>query len=792
MKLKNLKIGQKLQLYVLAVTGIVFVSAIGYISVKERQRALRDASLLIDSYAATYAEQISNSFNEDMAVVRTLSQAYYVHIDMEIEQWKPLFVDMYRQVFENNADFYALWDSWEYSHIDPEWDLPHGRLLNYHFRKDGVIGYDELERSLDGDPPLYGAAKAAGREMIWEPYPDQLDVGATGTTLMTTFTVPMFHQNRYIGLVGLDITLSRLQRMISEISPYEEAYAFLVSNKGLYAAHPNTDFLERPISENLWQDEAEHNITARISNGEQFSFSSSHEKNQAYYYTFAPVSVGETETPWSMGIAVPVGKIQQEATIQFIISVIIGIGGLAIIAFIIWLLAKSIARPVQKITELMQRLARGEIDSSMNLKLQTGDELQQMAEAFNTSINGLDEKTRFALDIGRGDLDAEITLLSDQDVLGKSLKEMQTDLRKAREEEQARQEENRIRRWSTEGYARFSEVLRKNNDNMEALTFDVIQNLVKYLDANQGGIFILNDDDQSDPVLQLQACYAYDRKKYLEKNIMPGEGLVGTCYLEGKTIYMTRIPQAYIRITSGLGDENPSALIIVPLKVNDQIFGVLELASFKEFEPYQIEFIEKIAESVASTISSVKINLRTADLLEKSQQQAEEMRAQEEEMRQNMEELHATQEEMGRKSVEMEGILNALDASSYVIEYDLAGKVINISDSYLKLLRLSKQEVIGSHHADKIDLTESQKKEYDQFWNDLSKGKTRYQEVKVNVNGSIFWLAETYTPIFDQNGKVFKIFKIANNITDSKLTAEKLAEENRILREKIQKLSGEK
>ena len=79
---------------------------------------------------------------------------------------------------------------------------------------------------------------------------------------------------------------------------------------------------------------------------------------------------------------------------------------------------------------------------------------------------------------------------------------------------------------------------------------------------------------------------------------------------------------------------------------------MFEIASFKTFEPYEIEFVRELSEALASFISVNRINEQTKILLEESQQQAEEMRSQEEEMRQNMEELAATQEEMQRKEQE--------------------------------------------------------------------------------------------------------------------------------------------
>ena len=104
--------------------------------------------------------------------------------------------------------------------------------------------------------------------------------------------------------------------------------------------------------------------------------------------------------------------------------------------------------------------------------------------------------------------------------------------------------------------------------------------------------------------------------------------------------------------------------------VNDEIYGVVELALFRELEDHEREFLAKIAESIASTVSGVRITQKTRVLLEQSQQQTEEMRAQEEEMRQNQEELQATQEEMERQKAELQEEILQLKQQLAVVAED--------------------------------------------------------------------------------------------------------------------------
>ena len=326
------------------------------------------------------------------------------------------------------------------------------------------------------------------------------------------------------------------------------------------------------------------------------------------------------------------------------------------IGFYLWMV-NIFRNPLKKMIDDIQTLAEGDVDIRLDNKIMQGDnEFSEGTRAMKSLVEAFKGMVAHATDIGHGNLDATYNLLSEKDALGNALVNMQKNLKEAKIEQDKFKKEEEQRNWISVGLAKFAEILRRDNDNLETLSHNIIISLVKYMDANQGGLFILEDDGDQ-PVLELKSCYAYERKKYLRKQILPGEGLVGACYREGESIYMTDIPGDYMQITSGLGGNNPRALLITPLKINDEIYGVIEIASFIPFEPYKQEFVERLGESVASAISSVRSAIRTNKLLEQSKIQAEEMANQEEELRQNMEEMQATQEEMRRREDELNDAL---------------------------------------------------------------------------------------------------------------------------------------
>ena len=273
----------------------------------------------------------------------------------------------------------------------------------------------------------------------------------------------------------------------------------------------------------------------------------------------------------------------------------------------------------------------------------------------------MNKTAEFAKNIGKGNLDADYKNLGENDVLGNSLLEMRQSLLAAADEDKKRKIEDDKHNWATQGMAKFGEILRQHNQDIEGLSFNIMSNLVDYVGSIQGGLFVKNDNDDDDEVLfELTAAIAYNRQKVLEKQFKIGEGLIGRCAYEKLSIYMEDVPDNYVHITSGLGESNPRSILIVPAILNDEVYALIELISFNKFEKHHIEFVEKIGESIASTIANARVNSRTNKLLQQSKQQSEELAAQEEEMRQNMEELQATQEEMSRKEEESRKLIKKM------------------------------------------------------------------------------------------------------------------------------------
>ncbi len=358
-----------------------------------------------------------------------------------------------------------------------------------------------------------------------------------------------------------------------------------------------------------------------------------------------------------------------------------------------------------------------------------------------------------ANEIANGNLETDIEL-REGDLLGAALMEMRNSLKESSEREKEE-------RFINLGVAELSEIIRAHDNDLDELSYQVVSYLVKYLNANQGAIFIHTEDEDRE-YLELKGCYAYNRKKFLNKQVEIGEGLVGQCFLERQYTLLREIPEGYLSITSGLGEAPPRFLIVLPIKTDQIIEGVIEIATFKDFEQFQIDFLIKVCESIASVITSAKVNSKTKMLFEKSQEQTEMLRAQDEEMRQNMEELSATQEEMQRKSKEFESRFQALNDSNLgFIEFDLNGKVVNTNLAYAKMLNYSEDELMALKYSSLINPAQKDIDTFQALLQAVSPGQPLHGRFeKISGSGKVIVFQGSYSVISDGNGEASGILHV--------------------------------
>lgn len=326
-------------------------------------------------------------------------------------------------------------------------------------------------------------------------------------------------------------------------------------------------------------------------------------------------------------------------------------------------------------------------------------EKQQIIDLEQSRINQVDE---FARQLSQDNLEVDFKLTGENDSLGKSLLHLRDTLKLDYDNNLKIRKEEEQRNWITEGSAHFSEVLRNNMNDLEQLSFYVIKDLTKYVNAVQGGFYLLDDSDPYNRFFKLTAFFAYDRRKFADQKIKWGDGLIGTCAMEKKTIHLKHVPETYIVVTSGLGEATPDNLLVVPILYEDQIFGVMEFASLGRFEQNHISLIEKTAQSVASTISTVKTNLQTAKLLEESKAQTQALTSHEEEMRQNMEELQATQEEALRQSQRLMLLENTLKQNLILAEFDDECRLVSANSLFYKKFEYSSDLKIEGKHLNEL------------------------------------------------------------------------------------------
>ena len=247
----GMSLKSKMLVYILLISSVIYILAVGYISYKLKTNALADAEDKIDAIAKEYANSVKADLNVDMIMSRGVAQSIETFKDEPLREWKEKHNEILENVIKQNPKFLSVWANWELNTIRPNYNKEHGRLRLTYYRENNVIKYKEevLDTVAGFNKGAYYDVKEKKQELVMNPYYFSYSGIEADEILETSVGVPMLDNDKYVGLVGIDLSLERFQPVIEEIKPYEKSYAFLIANNGTYVAHPQTELVGELLQE---------------------------------------------------------------------------------------------------------------------------------------------------------------------------------------------------------------------------------------------------------------------------------------------------------------------------------------------------------------------------------------------------------------------------------------------------------------------------------------------------------------------------------------------------------------
>ncbi|MGC5355648.1 HAMP domain-containing protein [Streptomyces sp. DT190] len=274
-------------------------------------------------------------------------------------------------------------------------------------------------------------------------------------------------------------------------------------------------------------------------------------------------------------------------------------------------LAGNLTRQVRAIAEVTSAVAEGDLTRSINVE--ASGEVAELKDNINSMVESLRETTR------------------------------------------ANQEQD----WLKTNLARISGLMQGHRD-LPVVAELIMDELVPLVSA-QYGAFYLAEDGEDGPELRLVGSYGYPEESTRPTRIAFGRTLVGQAARSRRTILVDELPPDYVTISSGLGEVVPTALVLLPIVVEDQVLGVIELASVKAFTQIHRDFLAQLMGTLGVNLNTIVANARTDELLVESQRLTVELQA-------RSTELQVQQEELQRSNAELEEKASLLVAQNRDIE----------------------------------------------------------------------------------------------------------------------------
>src|SRR6266852_4281423 len=205
--------------------------------------------------------------------------------------------------------------------------------------------------------------------------------------------------------------------------------------------------------------------------------------------------------------------------------------------------------------------------------------------------------------------------------------------------------------WLKTNLARFTGMLQGQRD-LATVGRMLLSELVPLVNAQQGVIYRMEPEGSGGMVLL--SSFASDARDGHPQRLQIGEGLVGQCMVERRTMLINVLPETAVPIRSALFKSVPRSVIVLPVLFEDHVKAVIELASLSTFTISQLAFLDQLTASIGIVLNSIEATMQTEGLLKQSQQLAAELQTQQKELQQTNEQLAQKAQQLAEQNVEVE------------------------------------------------------------------------------------------------------------------------------------------
>ncbi|MGW3661799.1 HAMP domain-containing protein [Streptomyces sp. NPDC005141] len=281
---------------------------------------------------------------------------------------------------------------------------------------------------------------------------------------------------------------------------------------------------------------------------------------------------------------------------------------------------------------------------------------RDLTESVNEMAGNLTRQVRaiarVATAVTRGDLNLKI----DVDASGE-IQELQDYINKMIANLRDTTIANKEQDWLKGNLARISALMQGRRDLADVASL-IMSELTPVVSAQHGAFFLsmplvdgkdAGAEDEEAYELRMLGSYGYSMGS-MPTSFRPGEALIGTAAQEKRTILVENAPSGYLKISSGLGEAPPAQVIVLPVLFEGTVLGVIELASFTPFTQIQRDFLNQIAEMIATSVNTISVNTKTEVLLRQSQELTEQLRERSAELENRQKALQDSNAELEEKA----------------------------------------------------------------------------------------------------------------------------------------------